>query len=159
MIQSRLRASANLGVRALALGALAALPVVAADLSQASAPPTFAKNIAPILQEKCQECHHKGSMAPMSLVTYEETRPWAKAIRERVITHQMPPWHIDATVGVRKFKNDMSLSEEQIATIVRWADAGAPLGDAKDMPAPKQWPPADEWLSCRLARRQVRDAD
>ena len=73
-------------------------------------------------------------MAPMSLVTYEETRPWAKAIRQRVITRQMPPWHIDKTVGVQKFKNDISLTDEQIATIVRWVDAGAPMGDPKDMP-------------------------
>lgn len=106
---------------------------------------TFAKDIAPILQQKCQECHHAGSMAPMSLVTYEETRPWAKAIRERVITRQMPPWHIDPTVGVQKFKNDMSLSQTQIDTIVRWVDSGAPLGDRKDMPAPRQWANADEW--------------
>src|SRR5438132_14165848 len=97
---------------------------------------TFAKDVAPILQEKCQECHHAGSMAPMSLVTYAETRPWAKAIRERVITRQMPPWHIDRTVGVRKFKNDMSLSDEQIGAIVRWVDSGALPGDPKDMPAP-----------------------
>jgi len=106
---------------------------------------TFAKDIAPILEQKCQECHHAGSMAPMSLVTYEETRPWAKAIRERVITRQMPPWHIDPTVGVQKFKNDMSLSQTQIDTIVRWVDSGAPLGDRKDMPSPRQWANADEW--------------
>ena len=86
---------------------------IAADISGAEAAPkpvTFAKDVAPILQERCQECHRKGSMAPMSLVTYEETRPWAKAIRQRVITRQMPPWHIDKTVGVQKFKNDMSLT-------------------------------------------------
>jgi len=106
---------------------------------------TFAKDVAPILQEKCQECHHAGSMAPMSLVTYEETRPWAKAIRERVITRQMPPWHIDPTVGVQKFKNDMSLSSAQIETIVKWVDQGATQGDKKDMPAPRQWTNADEW--------------
>jgi hypothetical protein len=110
---------------------------------------TFAKDVAPILQAKCQECHHAGSMAPMSLVTYEETRPWAKAIRERVITRQMPPWHIDPTVGVQQFKNDMSLSQEQIDTIVRWVDQGAPLGDRKDMPAPRQWVNADEWKAER----------
>src|SRR5205814_5937004 len=90
---------------------------------------TFAKEVAPILQEKCQECHHAGSMAPMSLVTYAEVRPWAKAIRERVITRQMPPWHIDPTVGVQQFKNDMSLSQAQIDTIIRWVDDGAALGD------------------------------
>src|SRR5215472_7529987 len=87
---------------------------------------TFTRDVAPIFQDKCQDCHRHGSMAPMSLVTYEESRPWAKAIRERVANRQMPPWHIDQNVGVQKFKNDMSLSEAQIATIVRWVDAGAP---------------------------------
>src|SRR6201993_4036121 len=108
-------------------------------------PVTFAKDVVPILQAKCQECHHTGSMAPMSLLTYEETRPWAKAIRERVITRQMPPWHIDPTVGVQKFKNDMSLTQDQIDTIVRWVDAGAPQGDPKDMPAARQWGDDNAW--------------
>src|SRR5262249_48161378 len=107
--------------------------------------PTFAKDIAPILQEKCQDCHRNGSMAPMSLSTYEETRPWAKSIRERVILRQMPPWHIDRTTGVRKFKNDMSLSDEQIDLIVRWVDAGAPLGNTRDLPAPRKWPSGEDW--------------
>src|SRR5438552_10008790 len=88
-------------------------------------------------------------MAPMSLATYEEARPWAKAIRERVITRQMPPWHIDPTVGVQKFKNDMSLSQAQIDTIVRWVDGGAPAGDLKDMPRPRKWPNADEWKATK----------
>src|SRR5579864_6252223 len=99
--------------------------------------PTFTKDIAPILQAKCEECHRKGSMAPMSLVTYEETRPWAKSMRQRVITRQMPPWHIDKTVGVQQFKNDMSLTDQQIAAIVKWVDDGAPAGNPKDMPAAK----------------------
>src|SRR6059036_3368873 len=94
---------------------------------------TFARDIAPILQERCQECHRKGSMAPMSLVTYEETRPWAKSIRERVIARQMPPWHLDKTVGIQQFQNDRSLSDDQILTIERWVDSGAPLGDVRDM--------------------------
>jgi hypothetical protein len=81
----------------------------------------------------------------MSLITYDETRPWAKAIRERVITRNMPPWHLDKTTGIQKFQNDISLSDEQIATIVRWVDTGAPLGDPKDMPPPKQWPNLDGW--------------
>ena len=85
--------------------------IIAADLSVAR-PVTFSKDVAPILQEKCQTCHRDGSMAPMSLVTYQETRPWAKAIRQRVITRQMPPWHLDKTVGVQKFKNDISLSDD-----------------------------------------------
>src|SRR5437016_11059729 len=110
---------------------------------------TFAKDVAPILQEKCQECHHAGSMAPMSLVTYAEARPWAKAIRQRVITRQMPPWHIDKTVGIQQFKNDMSLTDEQIQTIVQWADAGAPPGDPKDMPSPKPWQDEDTWKATK----------
>jgi hypothetical protein len=120
----------------------------AAELSLPSNP-TFARDIAPILQARCEECHHAGSMAPMSLVTYEETRPWAKSIRQRVILRQMPPWHIDPSVGVQKFKNDMSLTAEQISTIVRWVDAGAPQGDPKDMPAPKQWPAPNEWKAAQ----------
>jgi hypothetical protein len=86
----------------------------------------------------------------MSLVTYQEARPWAKAIRERVSTRQMPPWHIDRHVGVQEFKNDMSLSDEQIATIVNWVDSGAPIGDPKDMPAPRQWPAGNEWQATKL---------
>ena len=81
----------------------------------------------------------------MSLVTYQETRPWVKAIRERVVTRNMPPWHLDKTVGIQHFANDRSLSDQQIATVVRWADAGAPMGDTKDLPAPKQWPNDDGW--------------
>ncbi len=106
---------------------------------------TFTKDIVPIFQEKCQDCHRKGSMAPMSLVTYEETRPWAKSIRQRVALRQMPPWHIDKTVGVTHFANDRSLNDVQVATIVRWVDAGAPMGNPKDMPAAKQWPAENEW--------------
>jgi hypothetical protein len=106
---------------------------------------TFAKDIVPIFQEKCQDCHRKDSMAPMSLVTYEETRPWAKSIKERVVTRQMPPWHLDKTVGIQKFQNDRSLSDEQIDMIARWVDSGSPMGDAKDMPPPKQWPDDNGW--------------
>jgi hypothetical protein len=106
---------------------------------------TFTKDIAPIFQEKCEACHRADSIAPMSLITYDEARPWAKAIRERVITRQMPPWHLDTTVGIQKFKNDRSLTDAQIDTIVKWVDAGAPKGDAKDMPPAKQWPDETKW--------------
>jgi hypothetical protein len=111
--------------------------------------PTFAKGIARIFQEKCEECHRKGSLAPMSLVSYQETRPWAKAIKERVIQRQMPPWHIDKTVGIREFKNDMSLSDRQIETIVRWVDTGAPLGNPSDLPPPKRWSEHNEWRAAK----------
>src|SRR5713226_6766992 len=150
------RAYRNSGMAALALGASLTLPALSPGaessnkgVTEPADQPTFAKHIAPILQARCQECHRKGSMAPMSLVTYAETRPWAKAIRERVIARQMPPWHIDRTVGVRKFKNDMSLSDEQIGAIVRWVDSGAPAGDPKDMPPPKLWPADNQWKAAK----------
>src|SRR5437016_14237411 len=111
---------------------------------------TFTKDIAPIFQEKCQACHRTDSMAPMSLVTYEEARPWAKGIRERVIKREMPPWHIDKTEGIQEFKNDRSLSDAQIATIVKWVDAGEPKGDMKDMPALKQWPDESKWTFAEM---------
>ena len=117
---------------------IAGLLAIAAPGFAADSPKqvTFSKDVAPIFQKKCQECHQPNSIAPMSLITYQEARPWARSIKERVATRQMPPWHIDKTVGVQHFKNDMSLSDEQIDTIVRWIDAGAPAGDPKDAPAP-----------------------
>jgi hypothetical protein len=125
--------------------AFSGVSIGAETASGNSKSPTFAKDITPIFQEKCQDCHRKGSMAPMSLVTYEETRPWAKAIKQRVASRNMPPWHLDKTVGIQQFQNDISLSDDQISTIVRWVDAGAPLGDVKDMPPAKQWPTDDGW--------------
>jgi hypothetical protein len=81
----------------------------------------------------------------MSLVTYEDARPWARSIKAKVVARDMPPWHLDKTVGIQKFKNDVSLSDAQIDTIVSWVDAGAPLGDPKDLPAAKQWADGDVW--------------
>src|SRR5689334_2423832 len=116
-------------------------PGLAAAQSAAPATaPTFAKDIAPIFQEKCEACHRPDSIAPMSLVTYAEARPWAKAIRSRVADHTMPPWNIDKTVGVQSFKNDRSLDDKQIDTILKWVDAGAPEGNPKDLPEAKTWP-------------------
>ena len=138
------------GVGVLALFCIFALSAIAGEpastvAGSANKPVTFAKDIVPIFQEKCQDCHRKDSMAPMSLVTYEETRPWARSIKERVVTHQMPPWHLDKTVGVQHFQNDRSLSDEQVETIARWVDSGAPQGDPKDMPPAKQWPDENTW--------------
>ena len=136
-----MRDAIRIGALSLALS----LPILAADAG-ASTPVTFTRDVAPILQEKCQDCHRKGTAAPMSLVSYEETRPWAKSIRQRVITRNMPPWHIDKTVGIQHFQNDRSLTDAQISTLVRWVDSGAPLGDPKDMPPPKQFPGDQSWL-------------
>lgn len=107
--------------------------------------PTFTKDVAPIFQEKCESCHRPDSIAPMSLISFQDVRPWAKAIRERVITRNMPPWHLDKTVGIQHFANDRSLTDEQIQTIVRWVDGGAQQGDPKDMPAAKKWPDLAVW--------------
>src|SRR5579872_3004486 len=110
-------------------------PALAADAKPANTGTreqiTFSKDVAPILQAKCQECHQPNSIAPMSLITFQEARPWARSIKERVATRQMPPWHIDRSVGVQKFKNDMSLTNEQVTTIARWVDGGALEGNPK----------------------------
>jgi hypothetical protein len=131
---------------ALFAGAFAlATSAFAADSVSASKPVTFAKDIAPIFQAKCEECHRPNTGAPMSLRTYAEARGWAKDIKQRVITRNMPPWHLDKTVGIQHFSNDRSLTDEQVATIVRWVDTGAPAGDPKDMPAPLQWNDDNHW--------------
>src|SRR5262245_7526267 len=139
--------SLEMSTRWIPTGAMAlAIAGVASVASAAGvANPTFTKDIAPIFQEKCEACHRTDSMAPMSLVTYEEARPWARSIKTRVEARQMPPWNIDKTVGIQKFKNDRSLSDDQIETIVKWIDNGAPKGDAKDMPAAKVWPSDQGW--------------
>jgi hypothetical protein len=113
------------------------------------ATPTFSKDVAPIFQAKCQECHQPNSIAPMSLISYQDVRPWARSIKERVATRQMPPWHIDRSVGVQKFKNDMSLTDEQVETIVRWVDGGSPQGDPKDLPPAKPLVTDNEWQAVR----------
>lgn len=126
-----------------------AVLVATSALAQTAPAPTFAKDIAPIFQAKCQECHQPNSIAPMSLITFAEVRPWARSIKARVSQRQMPPWHIDPSVGVQKFKNDMSLSQKQIDTIVAWADAGAPQGDPKDLPPAKKINADNEWVGVK----------
>jgi hypothetical protein len=130
------------------LGAFAFLSMMAvggAQVKPAAAVPTFAKDIAPIFQKKCQSCHRPESMAPMSLITYEEVRPWVKSIKNRVVKREMPPWLVDPHVGINKFKNDPSLSDEEIQTIGSWVDGGAPLGNRADMPPPRQFLDSYTW--------------
>ena len=124
--------------------AVASVPAQAGQSATAQAPVTFAKHVAPILQQNCQVCHRPGSMAPMSLLTYEETRPWARSIKQKVVLREMPPWFIDKNAGVQHFSNDRSLTDEEIATLVAWVDAGAPPGNSRDMPPPRQFP-AETW--------------
>jgi mono/diheme cytochrome c family protein len=106
---------------------------------------TFARDVAPILQQKCQECHQPGSIAPMSLLTYGDAVENAPQIREKVADRLMPPWHIDKTVGIQKFKNDRSLSDQQIQTIIDWIDDGTPLGDSADMPPARKFADPNRW--------------
>src|SRR5215469_12738828 len=94
--------------------------------------PTFAKDVAPILFHRCVEYHRAGEAAPMSLITYKEVRPWAKAIREKVLERSMPPWLADPDHG--HFSNDRRFSQKEINTIVAWVDSGAPGGDDHDLP-------------------------
>ena len=110
-------------------------------LAASGASVTFNKEVLPILQRNCQACHRPGEVAPMSLLTYTDARPWAKAIKAAVVTQKMPPWFADAKVG--HFANERKLSAEEIATLASWADNGAPEGDAKDKPAALSFP--DGW--------------
>lgn len=127
-------------------GLLVAVGLPASAFAQAAPPPvTFTKDVAPIFRAKCESCHRKDSIAPMSLSTFEESRPWARSIRDRVMTRQMPPWHIDKNVGIQHFANDRSLTGQEIDTITRWVSGGAVKGDPNDMPAPAVWPNDDKW--------------
>ena len=99
---------------------------------------TFSSDIAPILQRSCQECHRAGSIAPMSLLTYEEVRPWARAIKNRTGLRTkpgaMPPWYVEKNIGIQRYKNDPSLNDEEIEKIATWVDNGAPQGNPADLP-------------------------
>jgi len=138
------RPGTNLRTVLMATSAVA-LTAAASDAQTAQRQVTFTRDVAPIFQAKCEACHRPESIAPMSLRTYEEARPWARAIRARVESRQMPPWHVDRTVGIQQFKNDRSLGDDQIATILAWVDQGALKGDPRDMPPPREWPEGQGW--------------
>ena len=104
---------------------------------------TFTKDVLPILQRSCQSCHQPGTPAPLSLLTYEDARPWASVIKDRVVRRQMPPWHIDRGIG--EYYPDPSLSDAEIATIVQWVESGAPRGNPDDAPPPRTLRPLGEW--------------
>ncbi|HEY6330900.1 MAG TPA: cytochrome c, partial [Blastocatellia bacterium] len=98
---------------------------------------TFDKDVAPIFYERCAECHRPGEVAPMSLLTYKDARPWARSIKDKVASRIMPPWLADESSG--HFSNDRRLTQKQVDTIVAWVDAGAPEGNPKDLPAPPKF--------------------
>jgi hypothetical protein len=128
--------------RFLMVAMVAGLALAAEGTPQASTAVTFNKDVLPVLQANCQGCHRPGQIAPMSFLSYESTRPWAKAMKAAVLTKKMPPWGADPNYG--HFTNDRSLSQHDMEIIAKWADAGAPAGDAKDAPKPIDWPP-DGW--------------
>ena len=147
---SRDRAPRILGL----VGLLLAAPVTnVGTIAQAPATRTgevtFTKDIAPILQRSCQHCHNGEGVAPMPLTTYDEVRPWARAIKTRTSLRTqrgaMPPWFVEKNIGIQRFKEDPSLSEEEIAKIAKWADSDAPRGNSADMPPPRDFNNADKW--------------
>ena len=131
------------------LGGLAVTAIaVGSPESTAAQEATFTQDVAPILHRSCVNCHRPGSIAPMSLLTYEDVRPWARAIKNRISRpdgdpDRMPPWFIEKNVGIQKFKDDPSLTDDEIDTIVRWIDSGAPRGNPAEMPeidlAAREW--------------------
>ncbi len=128
--------------------ALLAVPVSASG-GQTNDTVTFTREIAPILQRSCQSCHRPNSVAPMSLITYEDVRPWARSIKNRTGLRDrmgvMPPWFIEKDVGIQDYKDDISLSDAEIGAIAAWVDSGAPRGNPTDMPPPRVFAAADEW--------------
>ena len=135
----------------LGLPAIAAAIAIASAVATAQTAPTaqaqvvFTKDVAPILYRSCIRRHRPDEIAPMSLLTYNDARPWARAIKERVSRREMPPWFIDRTIGIQQYKNDLSLTDNEIATIVKWVDAGAPQGNPADMPPLPKLEDAGVW--------------
>ena len=125
----------GVAVAALALG------FGTASAEEAEATPTFAADVAPILYDNCVSCHRAGESAPMSLISYEDARPWSRSIKNKVLTGEMPPWHADPAVGT--FSNARGLTDAEKDTIVRWVDAGAPEGDASALPPAPRF--SDGW--------------
>ncbi|MXW36032.1 MAG: hypothetical protein F4Z60_11265, partial [Chloroflexi bacterium] len=133
---------ATLALVATAAALVVLLPGVAAAQTDDV---TFHKDIEPILQRSCQVCHRPNNMAPMSLMNYQETRPWARSIRNKVVAREMPPWHVDPNVGIQEFKQDRSLSQAEIDLVAAWADAGAPRGNPADAPPQVELPDFGAW--------------
>ena len=115
-----------------------------ADGAERETDVTFSRHVAPILQRSCENCHRMNGAAPMSLVTYEDVRPWARSIKNRTGAREMPPWFIDKNIGIQRFKDDPSLSNEEVELIATWVDNGAPRGNPADLPPPIEWP-ANGW--------------
>ncbi len=117
---------------------------VAWNLASAETP-TFNTNIAPIIFDKCASCHNPDGIGPMPLLSYEQVRPYGGLISLKVQAREMPPWHLDKSTGIQAYKNDISLSDEQIDTIVAWVDGGMPEGDPAALPPVPELPDGSQW--------------
>ena len=128
---------------------LAMVLLPAAASAQTDSAVTYTRDIAPILQRSCETCHRADGVAPMALSTYDDVRPWARAIKQRTSIGPragvMPPWYVEKNIGIQEFQNDPSLSDEEIARVAEWVDEGAPRGNPADMPPPKVYPDNKSW--------------
>jgi len=136
--------------RGTAWGLAVAAALLCVSPAVAGAQVTYAEDVAPIIQENCQVCHHPGSIGPMSLLSYEDARRYARRIQDKVVSRLMPPWQIEPGVGIQHFKNDASLSNEEIATIVAWVEGGAPQGNPANLPTPIDWAARDAQTGWKL---------
>jgi hypothetical protein len=147
----RLRLNSTIAIRAGLIGLTASFALTAGNLPPIESEVTFSKDIAPILQAHCQNCHQPDAAAPMSLITYKDVRPWAKAIKSRTLLRNrmgvMPPWYVEKDYGIQHFKNDRSLSDLELAKIVKWVDSGAPEGNPADLPPAKDLGGNSKWTA------------
>ena len=128
----------RLGLAAACVGLVGTVSVASAQTAPAAAP-TFTKDVAPILNKNCVSCHRPGEIGPMAFQSYEQTRPWARSIKDKVVKREMPPWGADNAHSM-KLGNDRSLPQADIDTLVAWVNAGAPKGDPKDLPPAPTFP-------------------
>jgi hypothetical protein len=146
---NRWRWTVGVGVALLALVGFGSSHTLRAQQAPARSEVTFTKDVAPILQRSCENCHRADGVAPMSLSTYEDARPWARAIKQRTgigpKAGVMPPWYVEKNIGIQQFHNDPSLSDDEIATLAKWADSGAPRGNPADMPPAKVYADRASW--------------
>ena len=142
----------SIAVGAVAVGALVSGGFASSSLQAqgaAGGDVTYTRDIAPILQRSCENCHRANGAGPMPLTTYDEVRPWARAIKQRtgIGPHAgvMPPWYMEKNIGIQKYKDDPSLSAAEVAKVAKWADSGAPRGNPADMPPARQWSDGNAW--------------
>ena len=122
-----------------------ALVPALAGAQEIGADPTYSREVSRIIQDNCQICHQPGQIGPMSFTSYEEVRPWAPLIREKVLDRTMPPYQYDHDIGIQELKGDWRMDQEDIDTMVAWVDAGSPLGNPEELPPPKQYPVIGQW--------------